>query len=204
MSSILRQENNAVPPSDLELLIFPELKNIIRDESELELERLSNFSNIYNLPPLKFDNNVFNSDLASVTPIRVITLSEKKFNKSKKAKGKKKRFLYYFFIRLLLNFSLMSTQTQVLLKIVTYRDFDMEKLITNSKDSLIFKPSNLKSYILNLKKLESLIKKISSSFIISTILQQPHLVKKNKYNLYYQTYFNKIKANAMTKHFLIK
>ena len=199
MSSILRQENKAVPPSELELLIFPELKNIIRDESELELERLSNFSNLYSLPPLKYDNEISDVNLVLLTPI-----SESEFEKSEKAGEKKQRFLYYFFIRLLLNFSLISTQDKVLLKIVTYRDFAMEKLLAKSEDFLTFKLSNLEQYIVNLSKLESLIKTISSSFIISTVLKQPHLVNKNKYNLYYQTYFNKMKENAMTKHFLIK
>lgn len=58
MSQILRYENNVVNPSELELLIFPELKNNIRDESELQLERLINFNNNYNLPPIKFDTSL--------------------------------------------------------------------------------------------------------------------------------------------------
>lgn len=117
---------------------------------------------------------------------------------------KEKLFLYYLLIRLLFNFSLISTQDKVLLKIVTYRDFDMEKIFFQYTTDLTFKPSDLQPYLVNLIKLESLIKKVLSSLTISIILNQPHLINKNKYTLYYQTYFNKLKENSITKHLLLK
>lgn len=199
MSKIFNYTDKNNPPSELELFIFPELTDLKSNEAEFQVEQFLNLNQNYNLPVLKYGKEIYKTNVVSVTPIK-----ESVFEKSETAGVKKQRFLYYFFIRFLVNLSLMSTQDTLLVKISTYRDLKMEQVLSKSENPLIFKPSDLNQYIINLVKLESLIKKLLSSFVISTVLNQPHLVSKNKYTLYYQTYFNKTRKNAMTKHFLIQ
>ncbi len=208
MSQIFRQANNNIPPSDLEILIFPELKSPVIHESESKIEGLLHLNNTYNIPLLNPDSYIINniqrfatkfitSKDASSSEASQLEKLEAKFEELKDSGEKKQRFLYYFFIRLLWNCSIMSHYDHVILKIVNYRDFVIETSLADSENTCIFKLSDLHQYITNLKKVEYAISRILSSRKNTTYLNE-------KPALYYPIYFSKLNKNYLNKFLLVK
>lgn len=220
MCQISRQENINLQHSSIEFeaierLVFPELREFKLDgaDSESNIARLLNIDTKYALPALKKEEPSileehptlakYNERIVDITKLNLVitnTVADEVFNKAKDAKEKKQRFLYYFFIRLLWNFYRLSAQTGALLKISVIKDFDIEALISETEDFLLFKPSSLNKYLINLIKLESLIAYTTDKVTVSKLYTQAYLMEQS-HKLYYPIYFKKLKTNSAAKLF---